>query len=191
MQPIIYDVAVSIDGYISGPDEDISKFAQDGPVVDDYRARLETYALAIMGRRTYEFGYRFGMQPGQNPYPHMATTVFSGALELPDDSEVAVSAPRDAKAIEGLKSTAGGPIYLCGGGVFAGWLLSLGLVDRLFLKRAPIVLGGGVQLFGGTSTSPRLKHIDSRDYGNGYLLQVFDVANPTNSGPGDPSVLRT
>lgn len=73
MQPIIYDVAVSIDGYISGPGGDISKFAHEGPVVDDYFARLGQYAVAIMGRHTYEFGYRFGLEPGANPYKHMRT----------------------------------------------------------------------------------------------------------------------
>ena len=31
MPTIIYDVAVSIDGYISGPSGDISRFAHDGP----------------------------------------------------------------------------------------------------------------------------------------------------------------
>jgi hypothetical protein len=36
-----------------------------------FSARLENYAIAIMGRATYEFGYRFGMQPGQNHYPQM------------------------------------------------------------------------------------------------------------------------
>jgi hypothetical protein len=36
-----------------------------------FSARLENYAFAIMGRATYEFGYRFGMPPGQNPYPQM------------------------------------------------------------------------------------------------------------------------
>ena len=50
MQPIIHDVAVSIDGFISGPGGDISRFAQGGPVVEDYSARLATYAVAIMGR---------------------------------------------------------------------------------------------------------------------------------------------
>jgi hypothetical protein len=30
MQPIVYDVAVSIDGFIAGPDSDISRFAEGG-----------------------------------------------------------------------------------------------------------------------------------------------------------------
>jgi len=67
LQPLIYDVAVSIDGYIAGPGGDIAGFAFEGPVVEDYAARLKTYGTAIMGRGTYEFGYRYGMEPGQNP----------------------------------------------------------------------------------------------------------------------------
>ena len=60
MQPIIYDVAVSIDGYIAGPGGDISAFPASGRLVDDYLERLADYRTVIMGRDTYEFGYRFG-----------------------------------------------------------------------------------------------------------------------------------
>lgn len=36
MQPITYEVAGSIDGFICGPGRDISQFAQEGAVVEDY-----------------------------------------------------------------------------------------------------------------------------------------------------------
>jgi hypothetical protein len=49
LHPIIYDVAVSVDGFISGESGDISKFAHEGPVVNDYANRLATYKTAIMG----------------------------------------------------------------------------------------------------------------------------------------------
>ncbi|QAX28421.1 dihydrofolate reductase family protein [Leisingera sp. NJS204] len=176
MQQIIYDVAISIDGYISGPGGDISQFAQEGAVVEDYSVRLETYATAIMGRATYEFGYRFGMQPGQNPYAHMETIVLSKSLGLPDGAEVAVQKSSDASAIDAIKTRSSGPIYLCGGGTLAGSLLSAGHIDVLRLKRAPIILGEGVLLFGGTRASPRLQHTETRDYGDGYLFQEFRVS---------------
>ena len=76
MDPISYDIAVSIDQFICGRGGDISHFAREGKVVEDYTASLENYATAIIGRATYEFGYRFGMQPGQNPYPQMKTIIF-------------------------------------------------------------------------------------------------------------------
>lgn len=175
MQPIVYDVAVSIDGFISGPDGDISQFAHDGPVVEEYTARLADYAVAVMGRGTYEFGYRFGLRPGQNPYSHMKTMVFSRSLELPDDSEVMVNRSGDARLFRDLKASSGGPIYLCGGGAFAGSLLSMGLIDVVRLKRAPVVLGSGVRLFGPSTVSPRLRHVATRLYDGGYALQEFTV----------------
>ncbi|SHF29820.1 Dihydrofolate reductase [Litoreibacter ascidiaceicola] len=176
MHPIIYDVAVSIDGFISGPDEDISAFAHEGKVVEDYEARLAGYSVAIMGRKTYEFGYRFGMTPGQNPYSHMKTIVFSQSLHLPANSEVQIQQKQDNALFQNLKKAAGAPIYLCGGGAFAGSLLTSGLIDVIRLKRAPILLGSGTRLFGPTSTPAQLRHKSTKEYDGGYLLQEFEVS---------------
>lgn len=171
MQPIIYDVAVSLDGYISGPDGDITQFAHEGPVVEDYIARLGDYATAVMGRKTYEFGYAYGLEPGQNPYSHMDTFVFSGTLELPSRSDISVVSDNWLETLGSLRSTSKGPIYLCGGGVFAGWMLRTGLIDRVLLKRAPVSLGGGVRLFGDSPLSKTFKRVSMETYENGYLLE--------------------
>jgi dihydrofolate reductase len=175
MHPVIYDVAVSLDGYISGPEGDISGFAHEGPVVEDYVARLAGYATAIMGRGTYEFGYRFGMEPGQNPYTHMRTHVFSERLELPEKRSVTLhrGAGR-AQVVEVIRGSAG-PVYLCGGGAFAGALLGWGLIDRLRVKRAPVVLGGGTRLFGESPVRPDLRLVSQTTYDGGYLCQEFEI----------------
>jgi dihydrofolate reductase len=175
MHSIIYDVAVSLDGFISGSSGDISNFAHDGPVVDDYNARMTNYAVAIMGRSTYEFGYRFGLQPGQNPYGHMKTIVFSSTLELPVDSHVRVNGPAAVDDLKQLKKTSNGPIYLCGGGEFSGWLLEHQLIDQLRLKRAPIILGEGVTLFGSSSNVAPLRRVATKTYDNGYVLEEFEM----------------
>lgn len=175
MQPIIYDVAVSADGFISGPSADISKFPHQGQVVDDYMERLQTYSCAIMGRATYEFGYGFGLEPGANPYPHMNCVVFSKSIDLPADAVVEVVRDDAAGRIEDLRRSSAGPIYLCGGGQFAGWLLASGKIDLLRLKRAPIFLGGGTRLFGDHVGGfvPRLR--SSRLYDDGVLFQEFEL----------------
>lgn len=177
MHPIIYDVAVSIDGYISGSNGDISRFAQEGPVVEDYFKRLSEYTVAIMGRNTYEFGYRFGLVPGANPYKHMKTLIFSKSIDLPDDREVSVVDGDEVSFLRSLKQTSGGPIYLCGGGAFAGSLLAEGLIDIVRLKRAPIILGEGVPLFGSSSRLPDLTNTRSHLYDGGYVFQEFEVRN--------------
>lgn len=175
MQSVIYDVAVSADGFISGPGGDISKFPHDGAVVEDYFARLKTYSCAIMGRATYEFGYAFGLKPGDNPYSHMKTIVFSKSIALPEGADVIVTQEDATDHVRSLKQSCEGPIYLCGGGRFAGSLLSFGLIDRLHLKRAPIFLGDGVRLFGDQTQTPDTILVDSKLYPTGVLYQEFDL----------------
>lgn len=175
MPSIIYDVAVSIDGYIAGPDGDISKFAHQGAVVDDYTARLADYSAAIMGRATYEFGYRFGLEPGRNPYPHMKTRVFSRTIEMPDHGEVEIIRGDARVALDEIKSSGAGPIYLCGGGKFAASLLRGGMIDLLRLKRAPILLGGGTPIFDGAAFEGNAVCTETSTYDGGYLFQEFKL----------------
>ena len=175
MQPVIYDVAVSIDGYICGPDGDISQFAHSGPVVESYLSRLEEYSTAIMGRHTYEFGYRFGLQRGQNPYPHMTTVVFSKSMDEPVKSDIRIVRNELERHVQNLQNKATGPIYLCGGGKLAGALLNAGMIQKLRLKRAPILLGSGVRLFDGNTSAPSLTLLDEKSYDDGYLFQEYGI----------------
>lgn len=173
MHPIIYDVAVSLDGFISGPAEDVSSFAYEGPIVDDYNSRMLDYKTAIMGRATYEIGYRFGLEAGQNPYKHMKIYVFSKTLECPDNSEITLIRSTTELDLHHLKKLSDGPIYLCGGGEFAGSLLADRLIDRMFLKRTPIVLGDGVRLFGKTQSTTPLTRVNTKVYESGHILEEF------------------
>ncbi|MEO1101119.1 MAG: dihydrofolate reductase family protein [Pseudomonadota bacterium] len=182
MQSIIYDVAVSIDGYIAGPAADVSKFPAEGEVVADYFERLSQYRCAIMGRATYEFAYDYGLRPGDNPYPHMQTLVFSKTMPSPSEPNIEIVRGDAVERIAELRGSADGPIYLCGGGAFAGWLLSQGLIDTLRLKRAPILLGGGTRLFGDQAIPADLQISETKPYDGGAVFQAFDLM-PARSGP--------
>ncbi|MEM9630708.1 MAG: dihydrofolate reductase family protein [Pseudomonadota bacterium] len=175
MQPIIYDVAVSLDGFICGDNEDVSHFPHEGPIVDAYRKRLDSYAVCLMGRRTYEFGYRFGLPAGANPYPGMQSYVISASLELPGEAEVSPIRRNTEAVLRRLKVEAAGSIYLCGGGALAGSLLELGLIDKVRLKRAPIVLGKGVRLFGAYERLLNLRQLDMVAYPDGTVFQEFEI----------------
>lgn len=179
MHPIIYDVAVSIDGYISGVGGDVSGFAHEGAVVDDYLARLKGYHCALIGRASYEFGYGFGLKPGMNPYPHMRSIVVSSTLELPKQSAVELWRSLEPQDIADLKQNVQGPIYLCGGGQLAAKLLAFEQIDILRLKRAPIILGGGTRLFAGDALPAQGMTLQSeKSYGDGTLFQEFHLKQP-------------
>lgn len=77
MRKCIYHVAVTLDSFIAHNDGSIDGFSHDEKVTQDYYAALQEYSIAVMGRKTYEFGYQYGLQPGANPYAHMQTYVFT------------------------------------------------------------------------------------------------------------------
>jgi len=177
MRSIVFDVAVSLDGYIAGPGDDVSMFPAEGDHVTDYLQRLASYETVLMGRRTYEFGYAYGLQPGKRAYPHMDHHLFSRTIDLPADAAVPAVRDDGASAVGRLKPSDGGDIYLCGGGMFAGFLADLGLIDRLVLKLAPVVIGDGVRLFDAISDRLDFHLRSSKKYDSGVVLLEYERAS--------------
>jgi dihydrofolate reductase len=175
MLHIIYYVASSLDGYISGQGGDISRFVQKGKGVDQYLKDLQDFDTVIMGRNTYEFGYDYGLKPGQPAYPHMEHHIFSTTLQLPDRSSQVHIHPPNIEIIRRLKQTKGSDIYLCGGGMFAGWLLDHQLIDKLKIKLNPLILGSGVRIFGDSGKSYRLNLTDSKNFEEGLQILSYDL----------------
>ena len=177
MRKIVYYVATSLDGYISGKGGDISKFAMEGEMVEQYQYDLEFFETVIMGSKTYEFGYQYGLKAGQPAYPHMEHFVFSNTLELENAHGQVKVVPMDLNIIRELKCEIGSDIYLCGGGMFAGWLMENGMIDELKLKVNPIILGDGVRLFGDYEGSTQLKVTSNKSYSGGFQLVTCEVIN--------------
>jgi len=172
MRKVVYYVACSIDGFIAGPDKDISGFVRQGNGIDKYRNDLLQFDTVIMGKNTYEFGYRFGLQPGQPAYPHMKHYIFSTGLVFKDHVPGVHVRKIDIKEIIKIRTEPGTDIYLCGGGQFAGWLLDNRQIDILKIKLNPFVLGQGVKMFGNSGSSFQTKLIDTATYDHG--LQITD-----------------
>jgi dihydrofolate reductase len=170
---LIYDVAVSLDGFIAGPNGDVSAFPFEGPHVEAYLARLATYETVLMGRRTYEFGYAWGLEPGARAYPHMDHCIVSKTLIVPSDAAVSVTQDSPASVAARLKAASGGPIYLCGGGQLAGALADADMIDELCLKIVPVVLGHGVRLFENLGKPLVWHSIGSELHGNGVTTARF------------------
>ncbi|MCK8483615.1 dihydrofolate reductase family protein [Aliiroseovarius sp. S2029] len=170
MREIIYDAAVSLDGFIAGPGGDASAFPGEGDHIAPYFDRLARYGTVIMGRHTYEYGYGFGLEPGARAYPHMDHHIFSTTLSLPDDADVTIVRSDWRAYLDKLRAADGAPVYLCGGGQFAGWVLEQGLIDRLILKLAPLTLGAGVPLFAGGQLTTQWQRRSVTPYANGVTL---------------------
>lgn len=175
MRPIVYYVATSLDGYICGPDEDISGFVGQGNGVDKYLSDLKNFDTVLMGRRTYEFGYRYGLVPGQPAYPHMNNYIFSDHLILAEHNAQVMIKKIDLKEIIKLKDQPGKDIYLCSGGQLAGWLLDNCQIDVLKIKLNPLVLGAGTKIFGPSTSTIKTELINSETYEQGLQIMTYPV----------------
>jgi dihydrofolate reductase len=178
MRNIVYYVASSIDGFISRTDQSIEGFVGESEGVVKYLEDLRNFDTVIMGRRTYEFGYRYGLQPGQPAYPHMKNYIFSKSLNFDShENNVHVCAP-DLHLIRKLKEDKGPDIYLCGGGELAGWLLDNEQIDILKLKLNPLILGQGIRLFGNSTKDVQTEVIDSILYDKGLQVITYKMKYP-------------
>jgi len=175
MNRIVYYVASSIDGYISGLGEDISGFVGEGNGVEKYLNDLKAFETVIMGRKTYEFGYKFGLEPGKLAYPHMDHFIFSKSLSFENPDEKLIIKDLDINEIIKIRDQSKTDVYLCGGGEFAGWLLENELIDILKIKVNPLILGQGVKIFGESKKSYKLKLIDAEEYENGLLFTTYEI----------------
>lgn len=175
MRNIIYYVAVSIDGFIAGVNEDISGFVAEGSGVDQYLSDLQNFDTVIMGRKTYEFGYKFGLQPGQPPYPHMKHYIFSETLHFENVTENIIIYKRDIGIIKSLKEQPGSDIYLCGGGEFAGWLLDHEMIEFLKIKLNPLILGNGTKLFGHSQKKVLTERVSVNSYDKGLQIISYKL----------------
>ena len=180
MRRIVYYVATSLDGFICGENEDISNFVGEGDGVDRYLKDLTEYDTVIMGRNTYEFGYKFGLKPGQRAYPHMAHYIFSNTLKFENPDTNVKVCPVELNEVVKLKNVSGSDIYLCGGGIFAGWLHDNDLIDVLKIKLNPIILGMGVRMFGDSKKPLKLELTDTSEFDNGLQIMTYCIGLDSN-----------
>lgn len=176
MRKLIYHVATSLDGFICHKDGSISGFLPEGDHVAEYQAHLLGYDTVIMGRKTYTFGYDYGLSPGQPAYPHMQHYIFSRSLRFETQHpQVQLVRTDGVKRVQELKATEGSDIYLCGGGAFAAHMLQHQLIDELLIKQNPFLMGQGIGLFGDSGQLLNLKLMSTKVYESGVLLLRYQL----------------
>ena len=176
MRKLVYHIATTLDNFICHEDGSVDGFV-DGDHVPEYLETLKKYDTVVMGRATYEFGYRYGMKPGDAPYPHMDHYIFSKSLQFdqPASPNVHIIRSEPGEFVKGLKEQQGTDIYLCGGAKFAKSLFEQKLIDQLIIKLNPIILGKGMRLFADSTLSAQLHLLSSKAYASGVVLLTYDL----------------
>jgi dihydrofolate reductase len=174
---LVYYVASSLDGFIAHRDGAVNGFLSEGRHIPDYLASLHEYATVLMGKATYEWGYQWGVQPGQpSPtYAHMMQYVFSSTMPAYQHPQLQVIREDAADFVGKLKTQAGKAIYLCGGGQLAGYLLAAKQIDELIIKLNPVYFGAGIPLFGSNQEQVALNLLASKTYANGVVFLHYHI----------------
>ena len=141
MRKIQYGVAVSLDGYIAGPNGEVDWIAMDPAI--DFSAIWSKFDTLLMGRRTYEAAVR---RLGRTAFASKSLIVFSKRLQGGDHPGATIVPTLNREWVRALKAQEGKDIWLMGGGEIFRKLLDFAEVDSLSIVTMPVLLGEGTPL---------------------------------------------
>lgn len=188
---VVYNV-ISLDGYQTGPNNDVSvMFPMMGDVFDTYNAELLRSAdLLLVGRVSFELFQSFWPKVAENPTSEEWT---DGQKELSQASRgisgvvisdtltgnwpnVRIISRADAyQQIAELKRQSGKDILITGSRTLWNDLLAHDLVDEIHLMVGNRILGAGIPAFAG-KTDAVLRLIETRRWeGSDNVLLRYEV----------------
>ena len=156
MRRLRYQVAVSLDGFIAGPNGEYDWLLSDSSI--DFKALFKEFDTAVMGRKTYE---EMKAQGGDGTLTGLDVVVFSKSLPSKTAKGIRVTKEDASEVVAALKKQPGRDIWLFGGGVLFRSLLDAGLVDTVEVALMPVLVGSGVPLLPAGALS-KLELVDQK-----------------------------
>jgi dihydrofolate reductase len=154
-----YGVAMSLDGYIAGPNGEADWIVNDPEI--DFAEMFSRFDTLLIGRKTFEAMAKMG--GGGGSMPGVKSFVISRTMKPGDHRKVTIV--QDVGTfVADLKSKRGKDIWLFGGGELFRSMLGAGLVDGIDVGIMPVVLGGGIPLLPAPADRARLKLTKQRVY---------------------------
>jgi len=141
MRRLRYGVAVSLDGFIAGPNGEYDWIVSDPAI--DFAAIYARFDTLLMGRRTFEVAWK---RAADWPDLGHRWIVASRTLKPENHPGITILNGDVAQAVTALKTELGKDIWLFGGGQIFRFLLDAGLVDAVDLMVIPVLLGSGTPL---------------------------------------------
>lgn len=164
MRKIVLGLAVSLDGFIEGPQGEYDWcFTDQDYGLSDFFKSIDTI---FMGRKSYELAQQTA---DSNPWKGMKTYVFSNTLKSIDDKDVELISGNISKRVNELRAQPGKNIWLFGGAELLTSFVNNIWVDEYWLSVHPIVLGAGKPLFQNITTRKKLVLIESKIYETGLV----------------------
>ncbi|MCS7472504.1 dihydrofolate reductase family protein [Myroides odoratimimus] len=178
MRKISLFIAMSLDGYIAKPNDDLSFLKIIEKEGEDYGYAKFTDKIdtIIIGRKTYDYvlkevgsshydnGHRDVYVITRNQRPSVGrTTFYTGDL---------------TELVKRLKSENGKNIYCDGGAEIINELLKNDLIDEFIISVIPVLLGNGTRLFKDGRPEQVLEFVKAETFDTGLIqLHYIQTAN--------------
>lgn len=171
MRKVVLALAVSLDGFIEGPNGEYDWcFTDQDYGMSDFFSRIDSI---FIGRKSYELSLTMGDNPMPG-FPKLKEYVFSTTLKEVKPGAVLVTGDIQSE-VKKIKKENGKDIWLFGGASLTSSLLKFKLIDEIGLAVHPILLGGGKPLFSDIKERTTLRLVDSKTYPSGLVSLTYTI----------------
>jgi dihydrofolate reductase len=177
--------AISVDGFIARNDGGIDWLNEANATVPEgedcgFGAFMASVDALIMGRKTYEQVLSFGVWPyGRTPVIVLSRNPISFSSSIPDT--VAHSSEPPSDLLKRLSDEGTEHVYVDGGTTIQRFLVE-GLVDEITVTVIPVIIGGGIPLFGPLENDIRLNRVRTTAYDFGFVQTTYSVKKDASPG---------
>ncbi|MBF0737505.1 dihydrofolate reductase [Staphylococcus arlettae] len=183
---VILNLAVTLDGFIEGPNGEIDWcIMEDDMQFDKFLEQIDTI---LFGRKSYDLWTEY--QPNSNTpqseyhmWKLMQNThkyVFSRTLQYSNPTTTYIN-NHIANTVNHLKAQRGKDIWLYGGSSIITTFLNQNLVDELQLAVHPIILAAGTPLFEAINNQKQLELSTVNTYKSGVVQLIYRQSTKNKS----------
>jgi len=167
-------VGTSIDGYIADREGKIDFLESvPNPEHDDlgFARFMESVDAQLMGRKTFETVLGFGVAW---PYPKHVFVYSSTLKTVPDElvGKVTIVSGELGALIDRLNGEGYERLYVDGGELIHS-LLREDRIDSMTVARLPVLLGGGISLFGPTRAHLDFEHVETEVLLDAIVMSTY------------------